>query len=111
MSGLKTITLLLAAILLFGQPAFAAPRSPVDRSIVESLLEGPKIVNIVDDFLVFWDAAQGKTLRRQRRLWKQLVESKHQNYFDRAVYRNREPAERRDMLNEFLMRAPFHVDA
>ena len=111
MSSLKTTALLLAAILLFGQPAFAAPRSTVDRSIVESLLEGPKIVNIVDDFLLFYDAAKGKTLRRQRRLWKQMVESKHQNYFDRAVYRNADLAERRDMLNEFLIRVPFHVDA
>jgi len=111
MSSLKTVALLLAAILLTGQLAFAAPRSTVDRSVVESLLGGPKIVNIVDDFLLFWDAAKGKTLRRQRRMWKQLVESKHQNYFDRAVYRNREPAERRAMLDEFLMRMPFHVEA
>jgi hypothetical protein len=111
MSGLKTATLLLASILLTGQTAFAAPRSAVDRSVVESLLEGPKIVNIVDDFLVFWDAAKGKTLRRQRRLWKQMVESKHRNFFDRAVYRNADPAERRAMLNEFLMRVPFHVEA
>lgn len=111
MSSLKTTALLLAAILLFGQPAFAAPRSTVDKSIVESLLEGPRVVNIVDDFLLFYDAAKGKTLRRQRRLWKQMVESKHQNYFDRAVYRNADPAERRAMLNEFLIRVPFHVEA
>jgi hypothetical protein len=111
MSGLKTIALLIAAILLIGHPSYAAPRQVIDRSLVENLLEGPKLVNIVDDFLVFWDAAKGKTLRRQRRLWKQLVESKHQNYFDRAVYRNADAMERRGMLNEFLMRVPFHVDS
>ena len=111
MSGLKTIALLLAATLLFGQLAFAAPRSNVDQSVIESLLEGPKIINIVDDFLLFYDAAKGKTLRRQRRLWKQMVESKHQNYFDRAVYRGASPADRRAMLNEFLIRVPWHVEA
>lgn len=111
MSGLKSIALLIAATLLIGQSAFSAPRTIVDKSLVENLLEGPKIVNIVDDFFIFWDMAKGKTLRRQRRLWRQLVESKHQNYFDRAVYRNAHPAERRAMLDEFLMRVPFHVEA
>jgi hypothetical protein len=111
MPGLKTIAFLIAAILLSGQPALAAPRATADRSVVEDLLEGPKIVNIVDDFLVFWNQAKGKSLRRQARMWKQLVESKHQNYFDRAVYRNADSAERRAMLNEFLMRVPYQVEA
>jgi hypothetical protein len=111
MPGVKTITFLIAAILLSGQSAFAAPRPVVDRSVVEELLEGPKVVNIVDDFLGFWDQARGKSLRRQVRMWRQMVESKHQNYFDRAVYRNADAAQRRAMLNEFLMRVPYQIEA
>ena len=111
MPGLKTIAFLIVAILLSGQSALAAPRPTVDRSVVEELLEGPKIVNIVDDFLAFWDQAKGKSLRRQVRMWRQLVESKHQNYFDRAVYRNADAAERRAILNEFLMRVPYQIEA
>ena len=111
MPGLKTVAFLIAAILLSGQSALAAPRPTVDRSVVEDVLEGPKVINIVDDFLVFWDQARGKSLRRQVRMWKQLVESKHQNYFDRAVYRNADAVERRAMLNEFLMRVPYQIEA
>jgi hypothetical protein len=111
MPGVKTITFLIAAILLSGQSAFAAPRPVVDRSVVEELLEGPKVINIVDDFLAFWDQARGKSLRRQVRMWRQQVESKHQNYFDRAVYRNADAAGRRAMLNEFLMRVPYQIEA
>jgi hypothetical protein len=39
-----------------------------------------------------------------------MVENKHYDYFDRAVYRNADAKERSAMLNEFLMRVAGQVD-
>jgi Predicted Zn-dependent protease (DUF2268) len=55
--------------------------------------------------------AKDETPRRQRRLWKELVEDKHRDYFDRAVYRTADPGARRTMLDEFLLRVPSQVEA
>lgn len=106
----KTI---LAVILipLLSHAALAGQQSPTYRFILERLLQGHHIVNIVDDFLVFWDQAKDKTPGAQRRLWKRLVENKHRDYFDRAVYRTSDPALRRSMLDEFLIRVPSQIDA
>jgi hypothetical protein len=71
----------------------------------------PRIINIVEDFLTFWDHAQGASLRRQRRLWMRLVENKHRDYFEKAVYRELDDFERRILLDQFLLRVPWHIDA
>jgi hypothetical protein len=89
--------------------ALAGPA--LERSIFERLFDGPKVVNVADDFLAFWDQAKDQPLARQRRLWLRLVENKHRDYFDRAVYRNADPKIRRAMLDEFLVRVPERVDA
>jgi hypothetical protein len=91
--------------------AAAQQRSTTSQFILERLLEGHHVVNIVDDFLIFWDQAKDKTPNAQRRLWKRLVENKHRAYFDRAVYRTTDPVRRRAMLDEFLIRVPSQVDA
>src|SRR5262245_51813128 len=93
-----------AFILLSGLflPANAAPES----TITERIFNGHKVINVVDDFLAFWDKAEGKPLRFQRRLWRSMVESKHQNYFDRAVYRTATTKERQALLDEFLSAVP-----
>ncbi|HXG93704.1 MAG TPA: DUF2268 domain-containing putative Zn-dependent protease [Blastocatellia bacterium] len=82
-----------------------------ERSALERLLNGHKVINIVDDFLAFWDVAKSKTPFVQRRLWMRMVESKYRDYFDRAVYRDATPRERRAMLREFLIRVPSQVEA
>ncbi|HVF90948.1 MAG TPA: DUF2268 domain-containing putative Zn-dependent protease [Blastocatellia bacterium] len=111
MPGLNKIAFLLAVILLLalGRPSNAYAGSVFD-SYDNQLLDGHKIINVVDDFLVFWKQAEGQTLRRQRKLWRRMVESKHQDYFDRAVFRNAGPEEREAMLDQFLIRVPWHVE-
>jgi hypothetical protein len=73
--------------------------------------EEPGIVNVVDDFLAFWDHARGMSLRRQRRAFVRMVENKHKDYFERAVYRGASDAERRIMLDNLLLRVPWQVGA
>ena len=89
MSRFKKIALALAiAFLLAGsspaQARMASEKMSPERSLIEGLLDGHKVVNVVDDFLAFWEQARGKSPRRQRRLWMQMVEGRHRNYFDRA---------------------------
>lgn len=111
MPRLKKITFLLAVVLLlsFGHTSNAYAGS-VNEFYNSYLLDGHKVINVVDDFLVFWEQARGHTLYRQRKLWRLLVESKHQDYFDRAVYRDAGPEERAAMLDHFLIRVPWHIE-
>lgn len=116
MSRFKKIALALAiASLLAGsstaQARTAAEKMTSERSLIEGLLDGHKVVNVVDDFLAFWEQARGKRPRRQRRLWMQMVESRHRDYFDRAVYRTTDEQQRRVMLDQFLIRVPEQIEA
>jgi len=81
------------------------------RSALERLLNDHKVINIVDDFLVFWDKAKDKRLRIQRQIWRRTIGSKHRDYFDRAVYRGADSASRLAILNEFLIRVPERIEA
>lgn len=103
------VAFIFAIVFLFGLflPAQAAP----ELTITERILDRHKVINIVDDFLAFWDKAEGKSLRLQRRLWRLMVESKHQNYFDRAVYRNATLEERQALLDEFLSVVPDRIES
>lgn len=111
MAHLKKTLAAFALIPLLVCAASAQQRSTTSQVILERLLEGHHVVNIVDDFLIFWDQAKDKTPNVQRRLWKRLVENKHCAYFDRAVYRTADPVLRRAMLDEFLIRVPSQVHA
>src|SRR5215471_5401072 len=117
MASLKRAIIAFAVILFFVQSPLAQTEQvaqtqpPSYQSVLERLFDNQHVVNIVDDFLVFWDVAKDQPLRTQRRLWRRMVENKHRNYFDRAVYRTTDPAIRREMLNEFLIRVPSQVDA
>lgn len=109
-----SLTLALAFILAAASSAQASvtpEKMTPERSVIEGLLDGHKVVNVVDDFLTFWEQAKGKSLRRQRRLWMRMVESRHRDYFDRAVYRNADEQQRRMMLDQFLIRVPDQVEA
>lgn len=112
MLSFRKILVLLAILLLSGISATAAPRLDEQASSAEfdPLLDGHKIVNVVDDFLNFWEQARGKKMSRQYKLWKRLVESKHQDYFDRAIYQNATPQERLVLLNQFLIRVPSRIN-
>ncbi|HSB10647.1 MAG TPA: DUF2268 domain-containing putative Zn-dependent protease [Blastocatellia bacterium] len=110
MARFKRTLVALSLIPLLAHTALAH-KSPTYQYILERLLEGHHVVNIVDDFLVFWEQAKDKTPGAQRRLWKRMVENKHRDYFDRAVYRTSDPVLRRAMLEEFLIRVPGQVDA
>ncbi|HWO02569.1 MAG TPA: hypothetical protein VNS63_25220 [Blastocatellia bacterium] len=111
----KALTAVFALVLCLAQSARAADyssdRPALERSVLERLLGNHKVINIVDDFLEFWDKAKHKPLRIQRLIWIRTVESKHREYFDRAVYRGADPEQRRDMLDEFLIRVPERVEA
>lgn len=111
----KRIIVAVGVILVLAQSPLAQSQSaqqPVSyQSVLERLLDNQHVINIVDDFLVFWDQASDKPAATQRRLWKRLVENKHHDYFDKAVYRTTDPDVRRAMLDEFLIRVPSQVDA
>lgn len=111
MTGSRKVALLVATTLLLSY-APAARGGPVqEKSALERLLKGPKVINVIDDFLAFWNLAKDKPLRLQRLFWKRLVEDKHREFFDRAVYRNADAKQRRAMLEEFLVRVPPQVEA
>ncbi len=109
MSRLNRLFFVLVVLLLFSTMATARSRQPQES--LDALLDGHKIVNIVDDFLIFWEQAKGRTLPVQRRLFARLVEAKYPVYFERAVYRNAPEEERRALLNQFLAQIPAHIGA
>jgi hypothetical protein len=111
MARFRKILVSFTLIPLLACAAAAQQRTKNSLFYIERLLEGHHVVNIVDDFLIFWDQAKDKTPNVQRRMWKRMVENKHRAYFDRAVYRTSDPAIRRAMLDEFLIRVPSQVDA
>ena len=110
MARSRQITLLLLVLLLpVCAPAQGKPSA--ERGIFERLFQGSKVVNVVDDFLSFWEAMKDKPPAQQRYWWKRMVEDKHHDYFERAVYRNADLKSRRAMLNEFLVRVPERIEA
>src|SRR5215471_1428331 len=113
MACLKRAILAFGVILFFAQSPLAQtqPQTLSYQSVLERLLDNQHVINIVDDFLLFWDEAKDEPLRTQRRLWRRMVENKHRDYFERAVYRTKDPAVRREMLDDFLIRVPSQVDA
>ncbi len=111
MASFKRIIIAVGVILVFTQSPFAQSRTVTYQSVLERLLDNQHVINVVDDFLIFWDQAKDKAPSTQRRLWKRLVENKHRDYFDRAVYRTADPNARRAMLDEFLIRVPSQVEA
>ncbi|HLG14825.1 MAG TPA: hypothetical protein VJH03_10040 [Blastocatellia bacterium] len=111
MSAIRKTALAITTVMLLGSVTFLPRAVSADRSSLEVLLDNRKVVNVVDDFLWFWEKARGKSPRTQRRLWFRMVENKHRDYFERAVYRNAASDQRRLMLDLFLARVPDHVDA
>lgn len=100
------LPLIIFLVSLQPEPARAAP----ERDLTEILLDGHRVINVVDDFLSFWDQAKGKSPRRRKKLWMLLVENKHRDYFERAVYRNADKEQRRLMLDSFLESVPERID-
>jgi hypothetical protein len=97
-------------LLLVCVPA-AQAKTLAERTIFERLFQGPKVVNVVEDFLVFWDAMKDKPPAQQRYWWKRMVEDKYRDYFERAVYRSSDVKTRRALLDEFLVRVPERIEA
>jgi hypothetical protein len=93
------------AMVVLAMPSAAAADSRSDQ------LDGRAVISLIDDFLRFWEQARGTNLSRARRLWIKLVETKHRDYFERAVYRGASRQERRAMLNGFLLAVPARVEA
>jgi hypothetical protein len=111
MAGFRRIAFLIVPFLLFVCAPLAQARTFADRTIFEKLFQGPKVVNIVDDFLTFWDSEKDAPPAQQRYWWKRMVEDKYHDYFERAVYRNADAKTRRAMLDEFLVRVPERIEA
>jgi hypothetical protein len=112
MLSFKKVCVVLALLFCISATAQASPPGATQSSQeqIDGLLDGHKIINLVDDFLNFWEQARGKRLIRQRKLWARLVEGKHQEYFERAVYQNASPQDRLAMLNQFLIKAPSRIN-
>lgn len=110
----KLIAVVAVALCLCAATPAAELQSEHDllkRTALERLLGNHKVINILDDFLVFWEQAHDKPLRSQRRIWRRTIGSKYRDYFQRAVYRGADNAQRLAMLNEFLIRVPERVEA
>src|SRR5689334_19099900 len=103
MASFKKLITGLALIFLTAHSTLANSNPPSYQSVLERLLDNHRVINIVDDFLLFWDQAKDKTPAAQRKLWKRMVENKYPDYFDRAVYRTTDPKIRQAMLDEFLI--------
>ncbi|HKQ08208.1 MAG TPA: hypothetical protein VJ464_23990 [Blastocatellia bacterium] len=111
MARTRRIPLLLLALLLPVCAPVVQGKPLAERGIFERLFQGAKVVNVVDDFLTFWEAMKDKPVAQQRYWWKRMVEDKYRDYFERAVYRNADVKSRRAMLNEFLVRMPERIEA
>ena len=107
----KMIVLVIALGVLLGLAPIASAKPRQGRELTEIILDGHKVINVVDDFLAFWERAKGKPLRLQRRLWARMVEDKHRDYFERAVYRNADCGARRNILDQFLEQVPARIEA
>ena len=104
---LKKTTIAIALFFIFGlSPLYAHPIPDAVFGFDEH-----KVINVLEDVLVFWDQSRGMSLRRQRRAWTRLVENKHRDYFERAVYRDAGESERQVMLDQFLLRIPWQIAA
>jgi hypothetical protein len=92
------------------------PQQPIQaqapqKSIAERLLERGRVINMVDDFLEFWDQAGTQPLPRQRWFWRRTIEAKYRDFFEVAVYRGADASRRRAMIDEFLFRIPERIEA
>ena len=59
-----------------------------------SARDGYRVINVVDDFLAYYQAAKGQGPEQRAALWVSLVEARNQAFFDDAVYRRKQGAER-----------------
>ena len=107
LSILRKAAIAIALFFVFGVSSLYA--RPVPDSA--SGLDEHKVINVLDDLLVFWDQSKGMSPRRQRRAWARLVENKHRDYFEKAVYQGADETERRAMLDQFLLRIPWQIAA
>ena len=105
---LRRLALAVSFLLFLGHQHSARAAAPLDPDPIDSV-DTPRVINIVDDFLNFWDQTRGMSLRRQHRAFIRMVENKHRDYFDRAVYRSADEDERRIMLDQFLLRVPWQI--
>ena len=56
--------------------------------------EGYRVVNVVDDFLAYYQAAKDQGEEQRAALWVSLVEARNQAFFNDAVYRRKQGAGR-----------------
>jgi hypothetical protein len=107
MTILRKITIAIALFCIFGVSSVFA--KPIPDTI--SGLHEHKVINVVDDLLAFWDQSRGLSLRRQRRAWTRLVETKHRDSFEKAIYRGADESQRRVILDQFLLRLAWQIGA
>jgi len=56
--------------------------------------DGYRVINVVDDFIAYHQAAGNGGEDRRTALWDSLVEAKNQTFFDDAIYRRKKGQER-----------------
>ena len=57
MASYRRIIIAVFVILVFTQSHFAQTKVISYQSVLERLLDNQRVVNVVDDFLIFWDQA------------------------------------------------------
>jgi hypothetical protein len=50
---------------------------------------GYKVINLESEFVTFWDRAKGKPFDEQVKLWDEIIEKPHQDFYDSLVWAKR----------------------
>jgi uncharacterized protein YjaZ len=78
--------LLFLSILLHASGAFCVETKPADTKL--------HILNIADDFIAYHKKCLGADAKTRAMQWDAMLESKHQDFFDHAIYRKKKGEDR-----------------
>lgn len=77
----------LASLFIFGLITASGP-PPVAAE------PGYRVVNVLADFIDYYEAAKDRDEKQRAALWRTMLETKHQAFFDDAIYRRKKGRER-----------------
>ena len=73
----------------------AGPRAESDAREAQ-----PRIINVADDFIAYYKACVNAGAETRAEQWDRMLESKHQAFFDHAIYRRKAGKDREEFKRE-----------